>query len=215
LKTRVAIAEDHQLVREALKLLLSSQASLDIVGEAADGAEALAISEKLRPDVLILDLCLPRVHGLEVIRALRRKKPPHILVLTMHAEDSYVMEALQNGARGYLLKDSPSEELYAAVRTVATGGEFITEIIRDKVYKAALSRLKPGQLMNGQVEISQRERSVLELAAQGKTNAEIAENLYISRRTAEAHRASLMKKLGLKSQTDLVLYAVRKGIVTP
>ena len=216
LPINVVVAEDHLLVREGFKALLSKEQGIEITGEACDGLEAVALAEKLKPDVLLLDLRLPRLHGLDVVRQLRDQKKTKIIVVTMHADEPYIVEALKNGVRGFVLKESPPAELLEAIRTVAAGGEFLSSLIRDKALTASLRRLtsRPGD-KDKEPSLTQRERSVLELAAEGRSNADIASHLFISRRTAEAHRANLMKKLGLKSQTDLVLYAVRKGIVAP
>jgi DNA-binding NarL/FixJ family response regulator len=209
---RVALAEDHHLVREGLKALLKAEPCLDLVGEASDGLQALAIVEKEKPDVLLLDLRIPRLHGIEVMRQLRDQKHTRVVVVSMHSDEPYVIEALKSGVSGYVLKDCPPSELMLAIRTVAAGTQYLCEALRQKALSATLRRLVPG--IHGP-QLTKRELLVLELAAEGKTSAEIAETLFISRRTAEAHRANLMKKLGLKTQTDLVLYAVRNGMISP
>lgn len=214
-RVRVVIAEDHLLVREGLKALLAREPWIEAVGEASDGLQAVALCEKLKPDILLLDLRLPRLHGLEVIQQLRDLKKTRIIVVTMQADEPYIVEAIRNGVRGFVLKDSPPSELVEAIRTVSAGGEFLSTLIREKALHASLRRIVSTPGKTKEPELTQRERSVLELAAEGKSNADIASGLFISRRTAEAHRANLMKKLGLKSQTELVLYAVRKGIVSP
>jgi two-component system, NarL family, response regulator NreC len=209
---RIALAEDHKLVREGLRALLKSEPCFELVGEASDGLQAVEIVEKLKPDVLLLDLRIPRLHGIEVLRQLRDQQHTKVVVVSMHSDEPYVIEALKNGVSGYVLKDCPSTELIQAIRTAAAGGQYLAESLRQKAISATLKRLVPG--VRGP-QLTKRELLVLELAAEGKTSAEIASTLFISRRTAEAHRANLMKKLGLKTQTDLVLYAVRNGMISP
>jgi DNA-binding NarL/FixJ family response regulator len=209
---RIGLAEDHKLVREGFKALLKSEPSFELVGEASDGLEAVEMVEKEKPDVLLLDLRIPRLHGIEVLRQLRDQPHTKIVVVSMHSDEPYVIEALKNGVSGYVLKDCPTAELVLAIRTAANGGQYLAESLRQKAIAATLKRLVPGA--RGP-QLTKRELLVLELAAEGKTSGEIASTLFISRRTAEAHRANLMKKLGLKTQTDLVLYAVRNGMITP
>jgi DNA-binding NarL/FixJ family response regulator len=212
-KIKVVVAEDHRLVREGLKALLKSDTTIELVGEAADGLEAVECVERLKPDILLLDLRIPRLHGLEVINQLRNNKRTKIVIVSMHSDEPYVLEAVKAGVHGYVLKDSPPSELTEAIKTVVRGGSFFSAPLQEKV-----DRLVPaGRLILSRKgsDLTKRERLVLELAAEGRSNAEIAVELFISKRTSEAHRASVMKKLGLKSQTDLVLYAVRNGIVSP
>jgi DNA-binding NarL/FixJ family response regulator len=209
---RIALAEDHNLVREGLKALLKNEPCFELVGEATDGLQALQLVDKEKPDVLLLDLRIPRLHGIEVLRQLREHKHTRVVVVSMHADEPYVLEALKSGVSGYVLKDCSSAELVQAIRAVAGGAQYLCEALRQKALSATLKRLVPG--IRGP-QLTKRELLVLELAAEGKTSGEIAETLFISRRTAEAHRANLMKKLGLKTQTDLVLYAVRNGMISP
>ena len=209
---RIALAEDHNLVREGLKALLKNEPAFELVGEASDGLQAVEIVEKHKPDILLLDLRIPRLHGIEVLRQIRDQHKTRVVVVSMHSDEPYVVEALKNGVSGYVLKDCPPSELIHAIRTAASGGQYLCESLRQKAISATLKRLVPG--VQGP-QLTKREVLVLELAAEGKTSSEIAKSLFISRRTAEAHRANLMKKLGLKTQTDLVLYAVRNGLITP
>lgn len=209
---RIALAEDHKLVREGLKALLKAEPCFDLVGEASDGLQAVELVHKEKPDVLLLDLRIPRLHGIEVLRQLREEEKTKVVVVSMHSDEAYLVEALKHGVAGYVLKDSPPAELVSAIRTAASGGQYLCDSLRQKAINATLKRLVPG--IQGP-QLTKREVVVLELAAEGKTSADIAKALFISRRTAEAHRANLMKKLGLKTQTDLVLYAVRNGIISP
>ena len=209
---RIGLVEDHKLVREGLKALLKFEPSFELVGEASDGLEALTMVENIRPDVLLLDLRLPRVHGLEVLRQLGTQKQTHVVIVSMHSDEPYIVQALRNGVSAYVLKDCPPAELIEAIRIAAAGGQYLCESLRESALSASLNRLTSRQKKQ---TLTKREMLVLELAAEGKTSQQIAEALFISGRTAEAHRANLMKKLGLRTQTDLVLHAVRKGIISP
>jgi len=209
--SRLAIAEDHELVREGLKALLKDDPSFELVAEAKDGLQAVELVKKRKPDVLLLDLRIPRLHGLEVLRQVQDAQRTHVVIVTMHSDEPYIIEAFRSGASGYVLKDSPPKVLKEAIRVVAEGSQFICDPLQQKALKATLKRALPG---GGTTKgLTKRELVVLEQAASGRTSQEIAAALFISRRTAEAHRANLMKKLGLKSQTDLVLYAIRTGLI--
>jgi DNA-binding NarL/FixJ family response regulator len=210
--TTVVIAEDHGLVREGLKRLLKDDKSLKLVGEAADGLEALKLVEKLQPDVLLVDLVIPRLHGLEVTRQVTKAGKTKVIAVSMYSDEPYVMEAFRNGASGYVLKDSTSAEFLQAIRKVVRGQRYISQPLTKLPIDAYLKKL--GSVVRDVYStLSPRERLVLQLAAQGLGNAAIAKQLYISRRTVESHRAHLMKKLSLGSQTDLVRFAIRKKII--
>jgi DNA-binding NarL/FixJ family response regulator len=202
----IALADDHRLVREGIRMLLAADPCLEVVAEASDGIEALAVVKQHDPDVVLLDLRIPQLHGMEVIRQLRDEARTRIIVLSMHTEEAYVVEALREGAVAYLPKDCTSAELISAIHMVANGEGYVPDSLRQKALTATLN-LRRSSLPTG------RERSVLALAAQGKTSSEVAAALHVSRRTAEAHRANVMKKLSLKNQTDLVLYAMRQGLL--
>jgi DNA-binding NarL/FixJ family response regulator len=210
---RLILAEDHLMVRKGIAALLAKEPEMKIVGEAADGFEAAEMTEKLQPDVLLLDLSLPRLSGLSVIRrlALGPNSKTRILALTMHSDDLNVREALASGAQGYVLKESSPEELVTAVKTVVKGEPFVTPKLRRTVMDAVL-RPKFSQTDPCSV-LTSRERAVLEFAASGMTNAEVGRKLFISPRTVESHRANVMKKLHLANQTDLVRFAIREKIV--
>jgi DNA-binding NarL/FixJ family response regulator len=208
----IVLAEDHNLVRKGLKSLLAAEAGLSLVGEAADGLQAVELVKKLQPDLLLLDLMIPRLHGLEVIRVVRRDSRTKVVVVSMHADEPYVMEALKMGAAGYVLKESTPEELVEAIRTVMAGGHYLSPILRNAALTVLLRRT--GDTTDPYGSLTPRERVVLRFAAEGNSNAEIAEKLGVSSRTIETHRAHLLKKLGLKSQTDLVRFAIRKEIIS-
>jgi two-component system response regulator NreC len=208
---RIVIAEDHTLVREGLKTLLKSEPSFQIVGEAGDGIEAVSMVKKYKPEVLLLDLRMPGLHGLEVLRQIRDEEQTNVVIVSMHTDEPYIVESLRSGVSGYVLKDCPSSEMVQAIRTAADGGQYLCESLRQRAVAATLKRLIPGA---SKTRLTEREVVVLEMAASGKTCNDVALSLGISRRTAEAHRSNLMKKLGLKTQTDLVLYAIRNGIIS-
>lgn len=211
---RLVLADDHHVVRQGLKLVLATEPDFELVAEAGDGEEAVRCVEQHRPDVLVLDLMLPRLHGLEVCRQVSRSCPgTRIVVLSSHADGPYVQEAVRNGALGYVLKDSTAADLVGAIRSVMEGKRYLSEALMEKVLQGYAD---PSSKQTDEYEsLTPRERLVLQLAAEGCTSNEIAEKLFISPRTAETHRANLMRKLALASQTHLVRFAIRKGIISP
>ena len=212
LRIKIVLADDHHLVRKGLKSLLTGEQTFDLVGEAGDGLEAVQMTEKLKPDVLMLDLAMPRMHGLEVIRRVRGSTRTNVVVCSMHSDEPYVAEALRDGAAGYVLKDGTPEELIDAINAVAKGEHFLTPRIKKSALTAALgANARPD---DPYYDLTERERVVLQNAAEGYSNAEIGQKLFISSRTVESHRANLMKKLNLTCQTDLVRFAIRRKIIT-
>lgn len=211
----IVLAEDHHIVRQGLKLLLAEEKSFHLVGEAADGLEAVQLVEKLQPDVLVLDLMIPRLHGLEAIRQVRRDSSnTRIVILSMHADEHYVMESLRLGAAGYVLKDAFADDLVTAIKTVLAGRHYLSPSLAERAVAGYLER--PGESdLDVYETLTNRERVVLQLAAEGFSNPEIAKRLFISPRTAETHRANLMRKLKLRSQTELVRFAIRRGVIAP
>ncbi len=211
----VVLAEDHHIVRQGLVSLLSAEKDFRLVGEVSDGQQAIEVVLRQRPTVLVLDLMIPRVHGLEVVRRLRDESlTTRILVLSMNAEEPYVVEALRCGALGYVLKDCATSNLVDAIRSVAAGRRYLSPALAQRAIDALFEhRAAPG--LDPYDTLTERERLVLQLAAEGLGNPEVATRLFISPRTAESHRANLMRKLGLKSQTDLVRYAIRRKLITP
>jgi two-component system, NarL family, response regulator NreC len=209
----IALAEDHHLVRQGFKLVLTAESDFKLVGEAADGLEAVQLVQKKLPNVLLLDLMIPRLHGLEVTRQVHRDSPgTKVIILSMHADEPYVMEALRNGALGYVLKDCTAADLVLAVRTVVAGRRYLSPVLAERALTGYVEHPGASEL-DIYDTLTNRERMVLQLAAEGKTSAEIATALFISPRTAETHRANLMRKLGMRSQTDLVRFAIRRGII--
>ena len=209
----IALAEDHHVVRQGFKLVLAAESDFKLVGEAADGLEAVKLVEEKKPGIILLDLMIPRLHGLEVVRQLRRDHPAtKVIILSMHADEPYVMEALRNGASGYVLKDCTAVDLVQAVRPVAAGRRYLSPALAERALTGYVEH--PGASdLDVYDTLTNRERLVFQLAAEGKTSAEIASALFISPRTAETHRANLMRKLSLRSQTDLVRFAIRRGII--
>ncbi len=209
----IILADDHQVVRKGLKALLSAEQDFNIVGEAGDGLETVKLVEQLQPDVLILDLMMAGINGLEVTRQLNKKNPrTGIVILSMHSNEAYVLEALRSGARAYILKESPPEELVRAIREVSSGRRYLSSPLTERAIEAYTQRteVKP---MDPYEQLTTREREILQLTAQGRTNAEIAARLYISPRTVETHRTNLMRKLELHNHAQLIQFAIQHGII--
>lgn len=195
-------------------MLLEAEPEFKVIGETGDGLEAAEIVEKLKPDVLIVDVMMPGLSGLEVTRRVRKRAPAtRVIVLSMYNNEAYVLQALKNGATGYVLKDALSDQILEAVRETVQGRRYLSPPLSDRAIEAYLSAadISTEDSYEG---LTPREREVLHLAAEGRTSSEIADRLGISPRTAETHRGNLMRKLDLHSQTDLVRYSVRRGIVT-
>jgi DNA-binding NarL/FixJ family response regulator len=210
--TTAIIADDHDIVRKGLRGILEATGNCRVVAEAADGLSAAQLVEKHRPNVLILDLNMPRLHGLEVLRQTRTTSPQtKVIVLSMHNDEAYVIEVLRGGAMAYILKGSESAEIAHALSEVIAGRRFLSAPLSEWAINALVS--KPATEADPLATLSQRERMVLQLAAEGHNNPEIAEKLFISPRTAETHRTNLLRKLGLQTQTDLVRFAIRKGLI--
>ena len=214
-KYRIVIAEDHTILREGLRSLLSASPDFEIVGEADDGREAIRCVEKLKPDLILTDLSMPRMNGMDAIREIKRRSPEtKILVLTVHKTEEYILATLQAGADGYLLKDSTHAELLAAVRHVLSGKHYISPGISDKVLEGYLEGRKTLKTKTAWETLTQREREILKLIAEGYKNKEIADDLCISVKTVEKHRANLMEKLNLHNVQALTTYAIEKGLVS-
>ncbi|MET0645951.1 MAG: response regulator transcription factor [Pyrinomonadaceae bacterium] len=212
-RTTILLADDHRIVRQGLRALLAGEADFEVVGEADDGREALDLVKRLSPDVLVLDLMMPGLNGLEVARQLPRQSPGvRVVVLSMHDDEGFVLEALANGVSGYVLKDSNSSDLVHAVREVAAGRRYLSPPLSDRAIEAYQERAKVGTLDKHET-LTAREREVLQLSSEGHTNSEIAARLGISTRTAETHRSHVMHKLGLHTQSELIRYAIRRGII--
>jgi DNA-binding NarL/FixJ family response regulator len=214
-KVRIVIAEDHTILREGLRSLLSADPNFEIVGEAEDGREAIRCVEKLKPDLILTDLSMPRMNGMEAIKEIRRISPvTKILVLTVHKAEEYILSTFRAGANGYLLKDSTHAELVMAVKKVLSGKQYIGPEISEKVIEGYLEGKKTLKSRTSWETLTQREREILKLIAEGYKNKEIADDLCISVKTVEKHRANLMEKLDLHSIQALTAFAIEKGLVT-
>jgi len=210
---RVLIADDHPIVRKGLRSLLEEEPGITVVGEAEDGTKALAEIERLKPDIAIIDMMMPGHNGLEVIRQAKNYYPSmHIIVLSMNSNDAYVLEALKRGASGYVLKETGPSELVQSVKTVLSGQHFLSAQLPEHLL-VAYNQTPDDHISDPYETLTNREREILQLAAEGLTSAEIAQRLSISRRTVELHRANFMDKLNLRHQTDLVRYAIKRGIL--
>jgi DNA-binding NarL/FixJ family response regulator len=211
--TTILLADDHRVVREGLRALLEAEPGFRVVGEVGDGLEAARMVERLRPNVLVLDMMMPGLHGLNVARQIRKRSPAtRVVILSMHKDESYVLEALKNGAAAYVLKDASAEELVKAVHEAVAGRRYLSPPLSERVIETFLSKTEP-TAGDPYESLTDREREVLHLAAEGRTNPEIADRLFISPRTVETHRAHLMQKLGLKNQTELIRFALKRGIL--
>ncbi len=208
-KIRILLADDHAVVRQGFRMILGAQTDMEIVGEAGNGREAVSMSEQLHPDIVVMDVAMPELNGIEATRRITESSPhTRVLALSMHKDSVYVREILRAGARGYLLKDSIDVDLLAAVRSVAKGEGYLSPAVSDAVLSDYRKHVTdPLDLL------SSREREVLQLIAEGKTNKEIATLLNLSVYTVDAHRGRIMEKLNLHSTSELVRFAVRKGLV--
>ncbi len=212
--TTIILADDHPIVRRGLRSVLEAEKNFSLIGEAGDGLEAVRMVENLQPDILITDMMMPGLTGLEVTRQVRHRVPKtKIIILSMHASESYVLEALRNGANGYVLKDTVSEELVEAIRDVIAGRRYLSSQLSERAIETYILKAESTP-EDSYDSLTTREREVLKLAAEGSTNNEIAERLFISPRTAETHRANLMKKLALSNHTELIRYAIRRGVLS-
>lgn len=209
----LVLADDHQIVRQGLKALLKGASDIKLVGEAADGLEAVRNAEKLKPDVLVLDLMMPGMNGLEAARQIIKRSPKtKIVILSMHSNEGYVLEALRAGAVGYVLKDCSSDVLLQSIRTVAAGKRFLSPPISERHIQAYLQKSE-GTIVDPYQKLTDREREILQLTSEGMTGNDIAERLFISRRTVETHRANIMHKLGVRNQKEMIRYATQRELL--
>jgi DNA-binding NarL/FixJ family response regulator len=214
-KVRIVIAEDHTILREGLKSLLSSNPDFEIIGEAEDGREAIRCVEKFKPVLILMDLSMPRINGLDAIKEIKKRfSETKILVLTVHKTEEYILASLKSGADGYILKDSTHAELVLAVKNVLSGKHYISPGISEKVIEGYLEGKKTLKRKSSWETLTQREREILKLIAEGYKNKEIGDYLCISPKTVEKHRANLMEKLDLHNVQALTTFAIEKGLVS-
>jgi DNA-binding NarL/FixJ family response regulator len=214
-KKRIVIAEDHRILREGLKSLLASKPEFEVVGEAEDGLDAISIVRESKPDLVLLDLSMPRLDGLSAMRDIKKVSPEtRILALTVHTDEDYVLEAFNEGADGYCLKDAGRAELLMAIESIFSGKPYFSPGIADKVLEGYLEGRQKIKSTSAWETITRREREVLKLIGEGYKNKEIAALLFISVKTVEKHRSNIMKKLDLHNAAALTAYAIEKGLVT-
>jgi len=207
---RVLIADDHGIVRSGIRLLLERQPDIEVIGEAADGAEARELAVRERPDVAILDVKMPKLTGLQATREIKRQAPEvSVLILSMHDDERYLFEALKAGASGYVLKAQADTDLLAAIRAVQRGEPFLTPEAQRTLIRDVLERGSTGE------ELTPREEEIVKLVAEANTSKQIAEILHLSEKTVENHRANAMRKLGMRDRVELVRYAIRRGLIDP
>jgi two-component system, NarL family, response regulator NreC len=212
---RIVLADDHTVMRNGLRLLLERQPGFQVVGEAADGRQTLEICEQQEPGVVVLDIAMPNLNGIEAARQIVAKFPQtSIVILSMHADESYVLRALKAGARAYLLKDSAEADLINAIRAVNDGKAFFSPAISKMLVEDYMSRLEQRGVEDSYELLTPREREILQLLAEGKANKQVASILNLSLYTVETHRGNILQKLNLHSVPELILYAVRKGVIS-
>ena len=213
-KVRVLVVDDHSVVRAGVRMLVDAQPDMEVVGEAAEGEEAVAKVGELMPDVVLMDIHMPGVNGLQATRQIKKRFPQVcVLALTMYDNEEYFFEMLSAGGSGYVLKNAAPSELVSAIRAVHKGGSYLYPTVARALVNDYLGRVEAGDERTTYNVLTNREKGVLKLIAQGHTNRDMAEILHLSIKTVETHRANIMQKLGLHSRTELVKYALRKGLV--
>lgn len=214
-KKKIVIAEDHTILREGLKALLSSSTELEVVGEAEDGREAVKLAAELTPDLILMDLSMPRMNGIEAIKEIKKRNPEiKILILTVYKTEEYVLASLQAGADGYILKEANHSEFLLAIKNVLMGKHYLSPEISGKVIEGYLKGKQEHTPVTVWETLTSREREILKLVGEGHKNREIADDLFISLKTVEKHRENLMKKLDLHTASALTAYAIEKGLVS-
>lgn len=212
---RIILADDHTVMRSGLRLVLEEQKDFQVVGEAGDGREAVALVDALKPDVAVLDITMPNMNGIEAARQITAKQlGVSIIVLSMHSDEGYVLRALKAGARGYLLKESPEADFIQAIRAVSQGKAFFSPSVSRMLVEDYVRQLQDKDIEDSYELLTQRERELLQLIAEGKSNKDVANLLNLSLYTVETHRGNIMEKLNLHSVPELILYAVRKGVIS-
>jgi len=214
-KVRILVADDHGVVRRGLRLQLEQHEDFEVAGEAADGREAVRLAEDVQPDVVIMDIAMPNLNGIEATAQIVKRNPKTgVIILSMHSDETYIVRTLAAGAKGYLLKDTAEADLQRAVRAVAQGKPFFSPAIAQALLDDYLRQLQQRGVADSYDLLTDREKEVLQLLAEGKSNKEVASILSLSPYTVETHRAHIMQKLNLHSTAEIVLYAVRKKIIS-
>ncbi len=213
-KIRVLLVDDHTILRAGLKMMLNAQPDIEVVGEASDGRRAIAEAQRLQPDVILMDITMPEYNGIEATRQVKRLLPDvRVLVLTMHENEEYLFQVLRAGASGYMLKEVADTELISAIRIVNRGSFYLSSSAQSMMVGDYLQRVRSGEEHDSYSELTEREREILKLVAEGYTNNQIAERLFISPKTVDTHRTHVMDKLNLHSRAELVKYAMRRGLI--
>ncbi len=213
-KVRLLIADDHKIFRQGIKKLLEEEPDLQVVGEAADGREVVKKATELKPDIILMDIAMANLNGLEATKQIKKVLPESkIIMLTMHKNEEYVLQSFQAGATGYILKEGAVEELVSAIRSIHQDKSFLSPTVSKTLVDAYLRKMETGKSETPFDLLTDREREVLQLIAEGFTNREVAKQLYISVKTVEAHRAHIMQKLNIHDIAKLVKYAIQKGMV--
>jgi two-component system response regulator NreC len=211
---RILLADDHTLMRQGLRALLERQEGLSVVAEAADGHEAVERATEMRPDIAIIDIGMSNLNGIEATRRITEKHPETaVIILSMHADEGYVLRALSSGARGYLLKDSPEQDLINAIRAVKQGKAFFSPEISRMLAEDYMRQMRQRGVDDSYELLTPREKEILQMLGEGKSNKEVAARLNLSPHTVETHRGNILEKLNLHSAAEMILYAVRKGII--
>jgi two-component system response regulator NreC len=214
MKIRILLADDHTILRAGLKMMLNAQLDMEVVGEAQDGRQAVQEAQRLQPDVILMDITMPDLNGIEATRQIKRVLTEvKILVLTMHENDEYVFQALRAGASGYMLKEAADTELITAIHVIKSGQFYLSPTAQSVVVGDYLQRVRTGEERDSYSSLTEREREILKLVAEGHTNNQIAERLIISPKTVDTHRTHVMDKLNLHSRAELVKYAMRRGLL--
>ena len=214
-KIRILLADDHTVVRKGLRMLLESQAGFDVIADACDGRETVALADQLLPDVVVLDVAMPILNGIEAARQISAKYPnTSIVFLSMHSDEGYVLKALKSGGRAYLLKDSAESDLIAAIKAVSEGKAFFSPAISKMLVEDYMRQMRERDVEDSYELLTTRERELLQLLAEGKSNKDVATLLHLSLYTVETHRGNIFQKLNLHSSAELILYAIRKGVIS-
>jgi len=214
-KVRVLLADDHGVVRKGLRFLLERQPDMEVVGEAADGREAVSLAAEVNPDIIIMDIAMPLLNGIDATAQIVKRNPKvGVIILSMHSDEGYLVRILTAGAKGYLLKDSADADIVRAVQAVARSKPFFSPQIAQTLLEDYMRQMKQQGLQDSYELLTGREKEILQLLAEGKSNKEVAALLNLSVYTVETHRANLMQRLNLHSTAEIVLYAVRKKIIT-